>query len=471
MKRTKIVATVGPASDSPELLEKMIDAGVNVFRFNLKHSELDWHKERVQRVREIAAKKEIVIGTLFDLQGPEVRIETSLGQTISVPEGDELRFALEFGDDNKTVRIPTPEVFTALQKGDFLLIDDGKHVFEVTRVGKHELTAVAVKDAEVENRKSLNMPGVFLDLSPLNEKDVAAIEVASELQIPWLALSFVRSAEDILALRAEMKKHDYAPGIIAKIENKQALDNLDDIINAADAVMIARGDLGIENPIEEIAYWQKTIITKCRELAKPVITATQMLESMTNNPLPTRAEATDVANAVFDATDAVMLSGETAMGTYPVETVQTMVRIIEFTESKDLVPEVEITREQSQTGVITHAAFDILHGPKDFTIDAMVIFTETGRTANNLARYRPRTPIAAVTSTELVCEQLTLTYGIEPLTKQAEHPEEEISTLDPALEELKSRGILKPGHRVMFTHGNVWSVPGLTNTIVIKEIV
>ena len=337
MRRSKIVATIGPVCDTPQGIEDMLRAGVNIFRFNMKHATRDWHDERIALVREVSKKVRIPVGILIDLQGPEIRVETSNKQEVPFKK-DELVMFRRTPQTNRDIGIPTSEVFAALKPGNAVLIDDGAVEFIVKETGTDWFSAIISSDYTVKHRKSLNMPGIDIDLPSLIEDDYLKLDMKNAPLVDFVALSFTRSKKDVQILRDELKKRNLGAWICAKIENQMALDHIDEIIEASECVMVARGDLGVETPMEKLAYNQKMIITKCRAANKPVITATQMLHSMVHNPRPTRAEMCDVSNAIYDGTDATMLSEETAGGAFPVETVKTMSKIVEFTETVAKVP-------------------------------------------------------------------------------------------------------------------------------------
>ncbi len=468
MKNTKIVATIGPASDSEEKIQALLRAGVNVFRFNMKHGTVDWHTERIQRAQKVADEMGVPIGILIDLQGPEIRIETPDQQPVLVEKDEVLLLAADFVAGAKSIRVPDQRVIDGLQMGDQVLIDDGFMEFEILEKKDNVITLKALESYSVSHRKGMNLPGVHLELASLIDSDLLKLDMAAQEHVDFVALSFVRDVEDIRILREEMAKRGIKAQVMAKIENAKAIDNLDDIIAASDAVMIARGDLGIEVPFEELSYWQKTMIHKCRMAGKPVITATQMLQSMVDAPRPTRAEVSDVANAIFDGTDAIMLSGESAQGKYPALAVATMRRIAEFNEEKVSLPPLPVEGVFDQTETITHAAMSIIDEEKSFDVAAIVVFTETGTTARKLARFRPHVPIIALTEDDKVRDELCLSYGVIPLLM--EFPEGDIVSVDPIIDHLKEMKVVEEGQRLLFIHGHRWREPGLTNTLSLKEV-
>jgi pyruvate kinase len=466
MNRTKIVATIGPASDTEKTIAGMIKAGANVFRFNMKHGTPEWHEERIQRAQKVANELGTPVGILIDLQGPEIRIETEDKKPIIVESGEEILLSAEFVEGRKGIKVGDQKVIDALDVGDVVMIDDG--FFELDVIAKDDigLTIKARGSYAVGHRKGMNLPGIKLDLASLIADDFKRLDMAARNTIDFVALSFVRDAKDIAILREEMKKRNISAHVCAKIENQAALQNLDEIIEATDALMIARGDLGIEVPFEELAYWQKTMIHKCRTAGKAVITATQMLNSMENSVRPTRAEVSDVANAVFDGSDAVMLSGESANGKYPELAVATMRRIVNFNEDKVEVPPVMYEEELTQTETIAQAAMSIVD--EDDSIGAIVVFTETGTTARLISRFRPMVPIIAVTQSSKTQEELCLSYGVVPTVMT--FPKGEITSIEPLMADLVKSKLVEKGERVLFIHGQVWQEPGLTNTLSIREV-
>lgn len=465
-KLTKIVATIGPASESEEVLGKLMDAGVNVYRFNTKHSTPEWHGEHIKLVQKIADQKGVTVGILLDLQGPEIRLETRDKVDYKVTAGQTLEIGVSFvpGID---VIIPHAQIYKLLKPGQDLLVDDGFVETEVTKVEDDKVTVLVKNDAVIKNRKGVNLPGVDVDFPSLIERDIEQLNGNARIKIDYVGLSFVRSARDIKLLRKELEDRKMTAKIIAKIESQPALDRIDEIIAETDAVMVARGDLGVEVPFEQLAYWQRTIIDKCRKVNKPVITATQMLESMINNPRPTRAEVTDVAHAVFDGTDAIMLSGESAGGKYPVRTVETMARIAKWNESRNSVHKMVFT-DQDATSNIASAVVGIVNSNMEPNIDAVLVFTETGYTARCLAKYRLMVPIIAATDNQHTAEALTLSYGIHPV--KIVMPKGPFSSAESVIKELVQRDMLHKGQNVIVVHGYHWQKPGNTNALAIVTV-
>jgi pyruvate kinase len=472
-KRTKIVATIGPATESEEMLVQLVHAGMNVARFNTKHNEPAWHIERMERVRRVGHKLGKPVAVLVDLQGPEIRTDFLNGaESFEAKPEDNVYFTCdsEFAKrDAKAVLVPEPMVH-ALKEGDTILIDDGKGEFVVVKREEKTITVRAQEPIVVKRRKTLNTPSVTIELPSLIEKDLLYIDAARNDLVDFVALSFVRHKEDIEILRAELVKRKLTAKIVAKIENQSAIDNIDEIIQAADAVMVARGDLGVEVPYHELARWQKLIIQKSRELAKPVITATQMLQSMVTSPRPSRAEVTDVSNAVYDGTDAVMLSDETTIGQYPVKAVAAQAQISQYTEQHAVPPQI-YTEDIDPTTCITHAAMSLIAASKRPTnplhINAIVCLTETGTTAKLLSRFREPLPIFALTPSPEAYQQMSLVYGVEPIMVDFTNLQ---LTLDEITAKIKELNIIKSGDTILIVHGTHWRDPGMTNTLNVVQL-
>ena len=469
-KSTKIVVTIGPVTETEEVIEQLIQSGMNVARFNTKHGTLEWHRERIQRVKSVATKLNVPIAVLIDLQGPEIRIKTPGGNPVVVEEHDIITFTATESNADKTIIIPQA-VIDAEVEGNTLIIDDGLGEFVIVGKQNNCLIAEAKTTCSIAHNKSLNTPRIVINMPPLVEQDMAHLDAATNDLVEYVALSFVRDAQDIQNLREELNKRQLKAGIVAKIENQSALDHLDEIISAADVIMIARGDLGVEVPYEELIHWQKKIIKLCREKAKPVITATQMLKSMVSFPYPSRAEVSDVANAVFDGTDAVMLSEETTIGKYPVKAVTTQTKILmyneQFAEPPTIAPpDVDASRW------VTHAASLLLKSSADPTqslvIDRVVCFSQTGTTAKQLMRFRQIQEIDVVTDSRQTYNQLSVVYGVRSWVLTLEN--EDMSNTENVVTQLTALGIVKSGEVVLLIHGTHWKQPGLTNILKIVTI-
>jgi pyruvate kinase len=470
-KSTKIVATIGPATETEETIEKLIKAGMNVARFNTKHGTPEWHQERMLRVRRVAERLQTPVAVLVDLQGPEIRINVPDTAGFAVSDGDRVTVTANPGENPHVISVPQ-DVIDVLAVGNTILIDDGLGEFEVIEKNGADLTIAAHGSFTVGNRKTLNTPGVVIDLPSLIPNDFVFLDALTGADVDYIALSFVRNAQDIQILREEMQKRNCVTAIMAKIENQSALDNIEEIIRASDAVMVARGDLAVEVPFEQLAFWQKKIITRCRQLAKPVLTATQMLKSMVENPRPTRAEVTDVANAVYDGTDAVMLSEETTIGKYPVEAVATQAKIAQFNEQHLNLPELAVTR-LSPADDIAFAALSLLNDcetqPDATQVKEVVCLTETGTTARLLARYRPDLHVHALTSSTQTYSQLALVHGVIPhVVELPEH--NQLGQSDELLKIIRSLNIAQPGELILVIRGMVWKEPGKTSTLSLVSI-
>ena len=462
-KFTKNVATIGPAADTEEDLEKMVEAGMNVARFNTKHSTPEWHQERIARVKRVARKLNKPIATLLDLQGPEIRIDLPQEKSFEVKIDDIVHFTFNPKLDRKNLILIPKNVVQTVSVDNLILIDDGFCEFVVTNKGKEYLEAKTLNDATVKHRKTMNIPGITIDMPSLIEADYAQLDGIKEDLVDFVALSFVRSREDIDFLRDELKKRNVTAGIVAKIETQAALDNLEEIVDVSDAVMVARGDLGVEMPMEEMVYWQKIIVNMCRAKGKPVITATQMLKSMVDFPRPTRAEVSDVAHAVYGCTSAVMLSEETTIGAFPVKAVKTQAKIALFNEKKVIDTfDFDDMDLDGRTSFIARSVVKLLENVPS-AAKVIVCLTATGRSANIIASLRPRVPIVAVTHNQDTYYRLALSYAVSPQLVDSEVIGE--NNIKEILAHLKERGVLRSGQKVVTVAGDTPLVPGFTNTM------
>jgi pyruvate kinase len=410
-RHAKIVATVGPASSSPEKLRELFLAGVDTFRLNFSHGAQADHAAVHAAIRALEREVGRPIGILQDLQGPKIRIGTVAGGALALEAGETIRFVLKGQEGDKgAIPLPHPEIFEAVMPKQQLLIDDGRVRVEVTSVGDDALDARVVIGGTISNRKGVNLPGTVLKLSPLTPKDREDLAFGLELGVDWVALSFVQTASDVIEARGLIGDR---AGVMSKIEKPSALDGIEDIVRLSDAIMVARGDMGVELPHEDVPGRQKELIRICRHTAKPVIVATQMLESMVNTPTPTRAEASDVATAIYDGADAVMLSAESAAGKYPVEAVSMMERIICRTERhklyRSILRAIEPQVDPTPSHAVAGAAADLA---ETLGAAAVVAFTATGTTAMRIARQRPEVPIIALTPDARVARQLCLGWGV-----------------------------------------------------------
>ncbi|MGY3489577.1 pyruvate kinase [Bradyrhizobium sp. USDA 4011] len=409
-RRAKIVATIGPASSSPEMLKALLLAGVDTFRLNFSHGTQSDHASIHAAIRKLEQEVNRPIGILMDLQGPKIRVGTLRDGKIAVTAGETIRFVLSGSDGDRTaIPLPHREIFAAVTPGHDLLIDDGRVRVRVTGLGADFIEAKVIVGGTISNHKGVNLPGTVLDLSPLTAKDRLDLEFGLKLGVDWVALSFVQKPSDIIEARGLVGDR---AGLMAKIEKPAALERIDDIIQLCDAIMVARGDLGVEIPHEDVPGRQKELVRACRLAVKPVIVATQMLDSMVAAPTPTRAEVSDVATAIYDGADAVMLSAESATGRYPREAVEMMDRIIRSTEQhkmyRSIVEATQPGEEQTPPHAVATAAADlasVIHAA------AIVAYTSSGTTAARVARKRPSLPILAITPSREVSRRLCLLWG------------------------------------------------------------
>ncbi|WP_460853819.1 pyruvate kinase [Nocardioides montaniterrae] len=472
MRRAKIVCTIGPATSSEEKIRELVAAGMNVARLNMSHGSHEQHAEVYQRVRDAAALARKAVGIFADLQGPKIRLERFSGGPAQLTQGQRWTITTRDVDGNAEISGTTYKGLPGdVRPGDPILIDDGKVRLRVLEVSDTDVVTEVEVAGKVSNNKGINLPGVAVSVPALSEKDTDDLRFALRLGVDFVALSFVRSAADAEDVRAIMREEGVFVPVIAKIEKPQAIDNLDEIVRAFDGFMVARGDLGVEMPLEEVPFLQKKVIVAARRNAKPVIVATQMLESMIASPAPTRAEASDVANAVLDGADAVMLSGETGVGEYPIVTVETMARIIEATEEHALVDR-NFSRfgriswqPKSRGGIITKAAEEVAQRVE---AQLIVAFTQSGDSAKRLSRLRSGIPVLAFTPLDKVCSQLALTWGVEAFkTQMVEHTDEMVRQVD---EELLRIGRVQEGDLVVIVAGSPPGIPGSTNALRIHRM-
>lgn len=465
-KLTKIVATIGPATDTEEILADLLKAGMNIARFNTKHSTPEWHEERINRVQIASEKTGIPVGVLLDLQGPEVRIDVPGEQSFGVKQDDIVTFSsnVQSGADNLII-IPQ-NVIETMSEDNLVLLDDGACEFIISKKGKDYFEATVIHDCKIGHRKTMNTPGVILDMPSLTERDLNYLDGVNLKNVDFVGLSFVRDKQDIDILKAELKKRGSEAQIIAKIENQAAIDNLDEIIENSDVVMVARGDLGVEVAFQELTHWQKVMIEKCRLAAKPVITATQMLKSMVTNPRPTRAEVSDVAHAIYDGTDAVMLSEETTIGEYPVRAVEVQAKIAEYNEPLTDCP-ITLGVDVTITEALTRSAFELL-SHSQLNIEKIVCLSESGRTARLISRLRPKIEIVAVTTRDDTYRELNVSYGVAPHLVHVGH--ETKVTPEALTSFLKTEKIVRAGETILLIHGNGWKASGLNHTMSVVKI-
>ncbi|MFC4427327.1 pyruvate kinase [Deinococcus navajonensis] len=468
-RSTKIVATVGPASSSPEVLGRMIDAGVNVVRMNFSHGDHEDHRKTVQMVRELAERKGVTIGILQDLQGPKIRVGRFTEGAVTLAAGDPFVITMDDIDGDQTrVSSTYKGLAEDVYPGMALLLDDGNMALKVDQVRGRDIHTTVVIGGKLKNNKGINVPEADLSVPAMSDKDVADMEFGAQIGVDWVALSFVRSRDDLLLARHYLARYGSRAKLMAKIEKPQAVERFADILKEVDGVMVARGDLGVEMRPEQVPTIQKHIIRLCREAGKPVITATQMLESMINLPRPTRAEASDVANAIYDGTDAVMLSAESAAGQYPVEAVAMMDRIAREAEASDhyllLQRHLRVDTELAQDA-IAHSACNI---GENLEASAIVTFTSTGGAASRVAKNRPPLAILALTPNVQTRNQLALSWGVVPVL--SEDPRDTDDMVRIANDELRKSGLADMGDRYVITAGVPFGVRGTTNMLRVERL-
>ena len=467
MRRAKIVCTMGPAVESAEKVRELIDAGMNMARLNLSHGGYPEHQARLDQVRQAAKDAGVPVAILVDLQGPKIRLARFKAGPHDLVRGDIFTITTDEVEGTKD-RVGT--TYKGLpgdcKAGDRILIDDGKVTVEVVEVKGNDVVTKVIEPGAVSNNKGINLPGVAVSVPALSEKDMDDLRWGLNAGADFIALSFVRSADDIVDVHRIMDEFGIRIPVIAKIEKPQAVANLQEIVNAFDGIMVARGDLGVELPIEEVPLVQKHCIQLAREAAKPVIVATQMLDSMITNSRPTRAEATDCANAVLDGADALMLSGETSVGAFAIEAVQTMARIISHTEEggMDLIRPMKST-PKTKGGAITKAAAEVgaIVGAK-----YLVTFTQSGDSARRTARLRSPIPILAFTPEVGTYNRMALDWGVEPeLTAMVKHTDQMVMQVDTFLLESKR---CKEGELVLIVAGSPPGIPGSTNAMRVHRV-
>ncbi|MDD6101894.1 MAG: pyruvate kinase [Clostridiales bacterium] len=479
MRKTKIICTLGPATDKDDVLKELMLAGMNVARMNFSHGSHAEHLARLEKVKLLRKELNLPIAILLDTKGPEIRLQTFKNNKVLLEEGQEFTLTTKDIDgDNNMVSITYKNLFQDVKTGSHILIDDGLIDMEVVKIYSmedddgchHYITCKVINGGYVSDRKGVNVPNAALSMPYLSDKDMEDIRFGVKHDVDFIAASFVRSAEDVKQLRYFLGfcgNKDIK--IIAKIENAQGVNNIDEIIDASDGIMVARGDMGVEIPGEEVPVIQKMIIKKVYKAGKQVITATQMLDSMMKNPRPTRAETTDVANAIYDGTSAIMLSGETAAGHYPVESVRTMVRIAERTEG-DIDYHKRFTQIDRQanpniTDAISHATCTTA---MDLNAKAIITVTKSGSTARMISKYRPSIDVICGTTDEKVCRQLNMSWGVTPFV--LDEMTEVFSLFNHAISKAKDAGYLEKGDITVITAGVPLGHMGTTNMIKIQEV-
>ncbi|WP_127576305.1 pyruvate kinase [Paenibacillus barengoltzii] len=471
MRKTKIVCTIGPSSESLENIKKLIMAGMNVARLNFSHGDYEERGNRIKNIRQASAELGKSIAILLDTKGPEIRTGKLKEEPIELVQDEFITLTTEeiLGDKNR-ISITYKDLPGDVEVGSTILIDDGLIGLTVVDIQGTEIKCRIVNGGTIKSKKGVNVPGVNISLPGITEKDANDIKFGIEQGIDFIAASFVRKASDVLEIRQLLEQHNATHiQIISKIENQQGVDNLDEILEVSDGLMVARGDLGVEIPAEDVPLVQKRMIEKCNRVGKPVITATQMLDSMQRNPRPTRAEASDVANAIFDGTDAIMLSGETAAGKYPVESVLTMSRIAEKAESALEYREIFLKQSNAQQTTVTEAISQaVANSALELNAKAIITSTETGYTARMVSKYRPKAPIIAVTTEDQTLRRLALNWGVTPVKGDIASTTDEM--FDKAMKGGLDSGLVKEGDLVVITAGVPLGRSGSTNLVKIGQI-
>jgi pyruvate kinase len=467
MRKTKIICTIGPASSDPSTIKAMVEAGMNVARLNFSHGEYSTHEKNIRTLRQIASELNQPLGILLDLQGPKIRVG-DMEQDVFLTPGQKTTITIN-PVTGTAERFSTTYkgLVSDVKEGDPILIDDGLLCIRADRVTGTEIQGTVIHGGTLKSHKGINLSNSSISTPALTQKDIEDLEFGLSQDVDYVALSFVREASDIKEVKGAIRRKEKTAHVIAKVERHEAIDDLEAIVDAADVIMVARGDLGVELPLERVPLVQKLIIQTCRSHLKPAITATQMLESMILNPRPTRAEVSDIANAIIDGTDALMLSGETAVGRYPVEAVKTMARIAETVEA-DLIRSPHYlngVKDHQISNSVAHAACQLA---ENLNAKAIICFTEKGFTARVLSKYRQPIPVIAVTPSELVQRRLALYWGVQSLQMQeVSSTDEMIALVERAVVE---HGFVSKGDTVAIIAGLPLPISGVTNLIKVHRI-
>lgn len=470
MKKTKIVCTMGPSTDDPSLLYDMISAGMDLARFNFSHGDHASHKMRIDRVRAAAEKAGKPVALICDTRGPEMRLGNFKAGKVKLEKGASFTLTTDEVEGTEALaHVNYAGLPEEVSPGERILLADGMLILEVTKIEGTRIATRVLSGGELSDRKRVACPGVELKLPFLSEQDKKDILFAAETGMDYVAASFVQNADNVFAIRRLLEENGYQMGIISKIENNAGLQHIEDIIRASDGIMVARGDLGVEIPAEVVPLEQKKLIRACNRAGKPVITATQMLESMVSSYRCTRAEASDVANSIFDGTDAIMLSGETASGKYPLEAVRTMAQIAQTTEAaldyEKLSREAGNHGKTTSTDAIAHATVQIA---REIGADAVVSITSSGFTARNISKYRSPVPVIAVTQAPAVCRALQLYWGVEPIIGPYSENTDEM--IDLSVQAALEQGCVEEGNSLVITAGIPIGTPGSTNMIKVVNL-
>ncbi|MBM6076843.1 pyruvate kinase [Staphylococcus epidermidis] len=472
MRKTKIVCTIGPASESEEMLEKLMNAGMNVARLNFSHGSHEEHKARIDTIRKVAKRLNKTIGLLLDTKGPEIRTHNMKDGLIVLEKGKEVIVSMnEVEGTPEKFSVTYENLINDVNIGSYILLDDGLVELQVKEINKDkgEVKCDILNTGELKNKKGVNLPGVKVNLPGITDKDADDIRFGIKENVDFIAASFVRRPSDVLDIRQILEEEKAEITIFPKIENQEGIDNIEEILEVSDGLMVARGDMGVEIPPESVPMVQKDLIRKCNKLGKPVITATQMLDSMQRNPRATRAEASDVANAIYDGTDAVMLSGETAAGQYPEEAVKTMRNIAVSAEAaQDYKKLLSDRTKLVETSLVNAIGVSVAHTALNLNVKAIVAATESGSTARTISKYRPHSDIIAVTPSEKTARQCAIVWGVNPVVKEGRKTTDAL--LNNAVATAVETGRVSNGDLIIITAGVPTGEKGTTNMMKINLV-
>ncbi|HDC9871375.1 TPA: pyruvate kinase [Staphylococcus aureus] len=472
MRKTKIVCTIGPASESEEMIEKLINAGMNVARLNFSHGSHEEHKGRIDTIRKVAKRLDKIVAILLDTKGPEIRTHNMKDGIIELERGNEVIVSMnEVEGTPEKFSVTYENLINDVQVGSYILLDDGLIELQVKDIdhAKKEVKCDILNSGELKNKKGVNLPGVRVSLPGITEKDAEDIRFGIKENVDFIAASFVRRPSDVLEIREILEEQKANISVFPKIENQEGIDNIEEILEVSDGLMVARGDMGVEIPPEKVPMVQKDLIRQCNKLGKPVITATQMLDSMQRNPRATRAEASDVANAIYDGTDAVMLSGETAAGLYPEEAVKTMRNIAVSAEAaQDYKKLLSDRTKLVETSLVNAIGISVAHTALNLNVKAIVAATESGSTARTISKYRPHSDIIAVTPSEETARQCSSVWGVQPVVKKGRKSTDAL--LNNAVATAVETGRVTNGDLIIITAGVPTGETGTTNMMKIHLV-
>lgn len=471
MRKTKIICTLGPSSENEITVQQMINSGMDVARVNFSHGDYSEHKKKMDIVKKLRSELNKHTAIMLDTKGPEIRLKDFSDNKVTVKENDIFTLCLyDVDGDNNRVSVTYSDLYKDIHTGTKILIDDGLIEMIVEHYNEKEIVCKVLNGGVISNKKSINIPGIHLSIPFLSDKDISDIKFGIEQDIDFVAVSFTQTAANIKEIRQLLEKNGGSDiRIIAKIENAVGVDNIDEILNEADGIMVARGDMGVEIPMEDVPVIQKRLISKCYNAGKQVITATQMLESMTTHPRPTRAEVTDIANAIYDGTSAIMLSGETAAGLYPIEAVRTMAKIAERTENeidyKKRFAMISSIPYTNVTNAISHATCTTAH---DLKATAIITVTKSGQTARLISRYRPETPIIGCSPESKICRHMNMSWGVTPVLIDYQDSTDDL--LDHTVKKVYEHNLINYGDLIVITAGIPLGISGTTNMLKVQLV-